>query len=115
MIELYGHFFKYCPEWKKFLIYQNGRWKLDDKEEIYLYAKLAINDIFREASELSEDPEGQTKIAKWATRSLNRYALQGMVFMARNEPEIAVIPEQFDRDPYLFNCLNKTVNLRTME
>ncbi len=35
-----------------------------------------------------------------------------MVKIARSRPGIAVVPDDFDRDPSLFNCNNGTLDLR---
>jgi len=38
-----------------------------------------------------------------------------MVSLAESEPGIPVRPEELDRNPWLLNCQNGTLNLKTME
>ena len=36
-----------------------------------------------------------------------------MLEMARSEPGIPILPKEMDRDPWLLNCANGTLELRT--
>jgi len=38
-----------------------------------------------------------------------------MITLAQSEPGIPVRPEDLDLDPWLLNCQNGTLNLKTME
>lgn len=48
----------------------------------------------------------------WYTQSENADRLKKAIEMLRSEPGMAVHSSQFDSDPYLFNCLNGTFDLR---
>ena len=51
------------------------------------------------------------KILKWARRSSMKERLRGMIDVLH--PEVALRHEQLDTDPWLLNCLNGTIDLRT--
>jgi putative DNA primase/helicase len=55
------------------------------------------------------------KVLKWALKSESAPRINAMLDLARSEPGIPVLPEHLDRDPWLFNCLNGTLDLRTGE
>ena len=38
-----------------------------------------------------------------------------MLELAKSEPSIPIMPEELDRNGWLFNCLNGTLDLRTGE
>jgi putative DNA primase/helicase len=50
---------------------------------------------------------------EWGLKSESRARLEAMLALAASEPGIAVTPDQLDSDPWLFNCDNGTIELRT--
>jgi len=57
-----------------------------------------------------EQEEGQ-KLGRWATASENGYHLERMVAYARDE--VLADKDDFDKDPWLLNALDCTIDLRT--
>jgi putative DNA primase/helicase len=53
------------------------------------------------------------ELVKWSLKSESANRLQAMLQIARSLPPIAVCAESFNRDPWLLNCLNGTIDLRT--
>jgi putative DNA primase/helicase len=49
----------------------------------------------------------------WALKSEDARRINAMIELARSEPGIAIKPEDLDRDPWLFNCSNGTLDLRS--
>jgi putative DNA primase/helicase len=49
----------------------------------------------------------------WALKSQEARRVAAMIKLAQSEPGIAVVPADLDRDPWLFNCPNGTIELRT--
>jgi putative DNA primase/helicase len=66
----------------------------------------------REA-ELKKQLAKATAVMNWCLKSEAAPRIHAMLDMAKSEPGIAVLPEQFDRDPWLFNCPNGTVEMKT--
>jgi putative DNA primase/helicase len=53
-----------------------------------------------------------TKNLKWALDSESAKRINAALDLARSEPGIPILPEDFDRDPWLLNCPNGTLDLR---
>jgi putative DNA primase/helicase len=51
----------------------------------------------------------------WALKSESAPRINAMLDLARSEPGVPILPHQFDRDPWLFNCRNGTLDLRAGE
>ena len=78
------------------LLYDGLRWQPDKSNQILSLAKLAVKEI--------ADLE-------WRQKSQTFGRLRSMVKLA--QPEMTTDGYQFDRDPWLLNCMNGTVDLRT--
>ena len=78
------------------------------------WAKDTVRQIYHEAASLHDKTE-RTEAAKWATTSESCSRLEAMVKLAASEKGIEVLPQALDRDPWLLNCLNDTLDLRTGE
>jgi putative DNA primase/helicase len=50
---------------------------------------------------------------KWALKSESALRINAMLDLARSEPGIPILPHELDRKPWLFNCPNGTLDLRT--
>jgi putative DNA primase/helicase len=59
------------------------------------------------------DNEQCGKLMKHITSSLSTSKLKAMVENAESEAGMTVEPDTFDRDPWLLNCANGTIDLRT--
>lgn len=53
------------------------------------------------------------RVQKWCLESESAKHINAMLDLARSEPGIPILPDQMDRDPWLLNCANGTVGLRT--
>lgn len=77
-------------------------------------AKEVADAIYKEAA-LQEDPDQQESLAKWAKTSHSCIRLEAMLSLAKSEQPIPISHESLDSDPWLINCENGTVDLRTSE
>jgi putative DNA primase/helicase len=103
---------RYCHAWGAWLVYRDGRWAVDVTDQIGRFAKETVESIFGEA-EAARDDEERRAIRKWALESESRKRLEAMVILARSEDGIPIEPDQLDRDPWLLNVANGTIDLRT--
>ena len=111
-IKAHGHNLRYCYEWNAWLIWDGRCWQLDKTGEIFRLAKQAVKGIYGEAATLNG--EGQRKeAAKHALRSEARIRVEAMIALARSEPNIPILTEQLDQDPWKLNVLNGTIDLKT--
>jgi putative DNA primase/helicase len=99
----------WCPARKAFLVWDGKRYWWDERGEVLKLAHKAARGIFHEAAH-AEDEAEQKAIAKWALASQNESRLNAMLSQAK--PYLAVGMEELDRDPWLVNCQNGTLDLR---
>ena len=110
-VERVGRDFRYCAEFGKWLCWNGKNWSIDEGSLRALRAakKVALS-IFDEAKR-EEDSDKQASLSKWAARSQNVHRLLAMLDLAR--PELSVTPAELNRDDWLLNVENGTINLRT--
>jgi putative DNA primase/helicase len=86
-------------------------WTLDTPAAERL-AKETVQSIYHEAGD-SADEVTRKKLADWALRSEAAERVAAMLRLAQSELQISARIEEFDRNPYLLNCRNGILDLRT--
>jgi len=111
----HGEDARYVAPLKTWALWDGMRFAFDALGAIMLRAK-------QTAASLTQAEEGESKEQfkarmKWARASAARDRLKAMVEVAStplpDRPVITVLPDAFDRDPDLLNCVNGTIDLRT--
>jgi putative DNA primase/helicase len=59
------------------------------------------------------DLDQAAKVMKWCLQSESAKHINAALDLSRSEAGIPILPEQMDRNPWLLNCPNGTVDLRT--
>ena len=114
LVYYHGEHIRYCEAMKSWFIWDGKRWKADDCLEIDRLAKDVVRRIYNEAGNC--DNENQRKlIADHAKRSEANNKIQAMVSLTRSESGVIIRPNDLDRDGFLLNCENGTIDLRTGE
>lgn len=114
LVALHGEDLRYCYTWGKWLVWDGKRWVIDDAGQVELLAKDTVKNIYAEAAR--ETSESRRKeLAKWALSSESRQRLSAMVALAQSEPGIPIKHDEPNRNRWLINCLNGTLDLRTGE
>ncbi len=92
-----------------------SRWKDQGKHapETERCAK-KVYEIVR-AELLTAPPVERELLAKCAKKAQSSGGIASMITLAKSENEIMIEAEDFDNNPYLFNCKNGIVNLQTGE
>jgi putative DNA primase/helicase len=112
----WGNGIRWCDQWATWLVYADGRWQIDHQRRVEAMAKKQSDAIWREAVKLIErDSDLTEELVKFAKYTANARGIEAMLKMARSEPGIPALPEQFDSHPYLFNCKNGVVDLESGE
>jgi len=114
LVRLHGKDLHYCHPWGKWLVWDGRRWAKDATAEVVRRAKDTIRRIYAEASS-EPDEERRKALAKHALKSESEARIRAMLALAESEPGVPVLPEDLDRDPWLLNCQNGTLDLRTGE
>jgi len=102
----------HCEDWGCWLIYKDGRWVRDNSNETQGLAKKIILRYYHQASTIENDKE-RKELVKHALKSETQRAVNAMIELSKSD--LAVIPDAFDKDPYIINLKNGTLNLKTME
>ncbi len=105
---------RYCHAWKKWLVWDGRRWRIDDTGEIERRAKLTARSILNEAADTENEHE-RKELARWALTSEKRERLNAMIALAQSEQPIPIAVDSLDAEPWLLNCENGTLDLRTGE
>lgn len=117
LVGLFGADLRFVPRWQKWVAWDGKRWSIDDAGRVLEAAKSTSKRIFDEASAVGKagDDDGATARFKWAQKSQQAGKINAMVELARTDPRVVVMHENFDTDPWLLNVHNGTVDLRTGE
>ena len=113
-VDMHGECVRYVHKWKAWLVWNGSRWVEDSLGEVERMAKRTARSIHYEAP-MGENETEQREISKWAINSQSKQRLDAMLALAKSEQPIPISPESLDSNPWLLNCTNGTVNLRTGE
>lgn len=114
LVDRHGQDLHYCFPLEKWLHWEGRKWQFDDTGEVDRRAKDIPRMILEEAA-ATEDKEKRALLIKHSRQTEAEGKRKSMVATARSEPGMPVLPEKLDRDKWLFNVLNGTLDLRTAE
>ncbi|HHT9136449.1 MAG TPA: DNA primase family protein [Candidatus Wunengus sp. YC60] len=112
LVAQHGNKIRFCFAWKKWLIWDGKAWHVDNDGQILRLAKDTVKRIYEEAATIADTQQRQS-IAKWAVSSESEHRLNAMVSLAQSEPGVPISPQELDVNPFLLNCLNGTIDLKT--
>lgn len=132
MAVLYEDDLKYCEDFHGWLVWDGFRWVPDKTGEVQRRAMTVIRafqdqvreELARKRQELAGSQKERIKneikelekLLKFAKQSENRHNRNNMIADAASHPGIAVAdPEEFDKDHWLLNVENGTIDLKTGE
>ena len=113
-VKQHGQEVRYCHTQRKWFFWDGTRWRIDENGEVERKAKQTVRGMYEEASQVTDDEE-RGKVAKWARSSESRSRIAAMIDLAKSELGIPVSPAELDSNPWLLNCANGTIDLRTGE
>lgn len=106
---------KYNRTRGKWMEFDGRRWNAETGEG-------AAQRMFRDMAKVmwngianNRSPEGKRELFKWAVYSNSTTGMRNTLTLAKKEEQIEVFEGDFDKHPYLLNCLNGTINLRSGE
>lgn len=117
-VRKYGDRLKYCVDLKTWVMYNGKYWQAIDKEEAYSHVVKIIEFIKREITQAMNQVEGDGERAKvlaalfrQAVDRRNNKHLRDVVTVMQGMNTCHAI--DFDRDPYVLNCANGLLDLKT--
>lgn len=112
LVARYRDRIRYCPPRRRWLTWDGCRWTWDETNEITRLAVETVRATYGEA-ERCPDPERRQAIAKHARQSESHPRVKAMIQLAEAERGMPVLPRDLDADPWAFNVMNGTIDLRT--
>lgn len=123
LVDTYGQHVRHSNETRQWYHYKDGRWcsqDLGSDKHVRQLAVLVARQVQEEGRNLLEKAEGDdaaTKrarlVAAWGKSSESWQGINNTVRVAADVQELGIQMHQFDASPYLLNCANGTVDLRT--
>jgi len=110
LVQRHGQDLRYCYPWGAWLFWDERRWKQDDCGEAERRAQDTARSIYQEAA-AEDDPDRRAALADHARKTESEHRRRAMLASAR-----CLLPVQMgdlDSDPWAFNVLNGTLDLRT--
>lgn len=108
LVALFAEDIRYCIEMQRWLVWDGRRWAVDDPQ-------LVTQKVKQMARLLHTQATGSTNIEKWARTSESQSGIAAALKRASTEKGIPIYAADLDQHPYLLNCLNGVVDLRTGE
>jgi putative DNA primase/helicase len=112
LVDQFGRDIRFCHPWNAWLHWDGRRWKRDQTGAVRQMAKGVVRSIRLEAA-VTDDKDQRKVIWDWAKKSETAAARAAMLRLAESEPGVPILTEDMDRNPFLFNVLNGTLDLRT--
>lgn len=119
--------FKFCRQWKDWLMWDGARWRRGSGPEVVEAQKRVIRERYNRAvtsmgklrnvddENAKRKLKAIAKVFRWCAVSEDAKHVHAGVDMASSMPGILIDHHQLDNQPWLFNCANGVLNLRTGE
>lgn len=112
IVALYGNDIRYVGQWDTWVFWNGQHWQKDDIGYVSRLAYAAARMLLQCAITIVDDDKRKS-VVRFALNSQTRKALDNMLYLARNLLNIRINASVFDSDPWLLNCANGTLNLKT--
>lgn len=110
LVAWHGDDLRHVPAWG-WVVWTGRVWKRDDKLATRR-AKDTVRRIYRSAMECP-DEHRRKALSQHAVNSESRHRIAAMLALAESDPKIAADVDDFDRDPWVLNVRNGTIDLKT--
>lgn len=110
--KVYRSRIRYCFPWGKWLIYDGKRWITDRVGQVCRYGKNVVRSMYLSAAK-EEDEIERKRLTEHALKTESRRKITDMIELAKSEYGIPILPENLDQNPWLLDCNNGTLDLKT--
>ena len=114
LLAKHGNSIRYNAVWKKWLVWQDTHWAIDDGYLIHDLGLKIVRDFYEELLKTA-DYRKRIDIEKHAMQSESVRRRKALIEAASWIPELNVKSEELDNDPWLLNVKNGTIDLRSRE
>jgi putative DNA primase/helicase len=112
LVQAHRHELRYCFPWKAWLIWDDTHWKRDETKRVWQWLRHTLVDVGEYVKQTMPD-DNYKAFWRHFTRSLQTPRMEGALKAAESWHGISIGQEPFDVDPWLLNCPNGTLDLRT--
>lgn len=112
LVHAYGDHLRYVPEWRRWLVWTGQRWAHDATGQAARWMKAVARRLTADAMAEVDDRKREALI-RLARRGESSAGVSGALTLASTEEAVVVTPDALDADPFLLNCPNGTLDLRT--
>lgn len=109
---LYGDHIHYVSQWDTWVFWNGQYWQKDTIGYVSRLAHTTIRLLLQFAITITDDDKRKTMV-RFAISSQNRRTFDNMLATARDLLGVRIDANVFDNDPWLLNCANGTLNLKT--
>ena len=113
IVDLHGNAIRYCRKLGGFNVWDDKQWSRDETGCVWRWAIHAAWTEYRKAKDAEAASGDRFHSKKWALCASRRKNIEDALKQLQAHPDIVVGPETFDRDPWLFNVNNGTIDLQT--
>jgi P4 family phage/plasmid primase-like protien len=118
-IDDHGSLIRYCNEWQSWVHFDGQRYVFDKNGFVHRAAIETLRLLLKEAQELpsqsKEDKAAKQAEIKFCTGLQTNAKINNIIALGSKAPSIGLTPDDFDKDPYMLNCQNGLLNLKTLE
>lgn len=112
LVGKHGDELRYVVPWNRWLVWNGTRWAPDADGHVQRCMKVIAREIH---TSLIRDSKADPDMLRAAKRAESSSGVKGALTLAATEPEIAITPDRLDAHPFLLNCANGVIDLRTGE
>jgi putative DNA primase/helicase len=109
---VYGDRLRYVAAWRRWLVWDGARWACDGTGQAARWAKSIARRLTSDALAITDERERKQALSL-ARRGESAAGVAGALTLASTEEAIVVSPDDLDADPFLLNCPNGVLDLRT--
>jgi putative DNA primase/helicase len=114
LVDQFGRELRYSHPMKKWFHWDGMRWRPDSQSIATQRAMTTVRGIYKEAA-AQDTVDKRAALSEWAVNSESASKIGAMVQLARSIPEVIVLPEQLDQNPWLLNTGSGTLDLKTQK
>lgn len=106
---------RYVPSWRKWLAWDGKRWKMDiDSGRTTRLARRLVRNYWDRLQHIQSEKQQKewSDFCRWANR---KTTIDNIVSLARCDGRTTIDHEQLNRNAYLLNAQNGTINLSTLD
>jgi putative DNA primase/helicase len=112
LVAVYGDRLRYVPAWRRWLAWDGQRWAHDGSGQAARWMKAIARRLTADALAIEDNQDRKTAVSL-ARRGESAAGISGALTLASTESAIVVSPDDLDADPFLLNCPNGVLDLRT--